>query len=443
MTIARPVAASAQPFGVAPSKMQTMLQKVIPLPAAPRHFDPARGAARLLGWIGFTTLMVGAPLVGVLSRHALFVLLPIGAGLLLAAFLLTVSSDGLESFREALRQPIGLAVAFLGFWMGLSLLWTPFPSEAIARYAATVVTALAAALIVAHVPERRARPTLYLMPGGVAVTAVLTLGMALLGPPSFRGGTEFDSSLLERSVLTLVILVWPALGALAAFGRWTWAMLLAMLVFAVVTVVSAKLAMAVFALGALTFALAGGDARRTGRATATLFGVLMIVGPALPFLLAPAAAAVPMVGKSTLAAMTDWRDLVTSDGVRLITGHGLDTARRGVVLGYLPPHTPRSILFEVWYELGILGALALAGVLALGFRAAADAASFVAPALLAGFVATFAVAFFGVATAQLWFVTLVALQAVGFGLLCRSSRGGRRALAGLDATPSLSDHMRP
>jgi hypothetical protein len=411
----------------------------IPVPPISRLRDPAKDAARLLGWFGLTILMVGAPLVGVLSRRSLFVLLPIGASLLCAAFFISVSTDGLKALREALRQPVGLAALFLGGWMGLSLIWTPFPSEALGRYASTLVTSLVAALIIAHLPERRARPALYLLPGGMAVTALLTLGMALLGPPSFRGGTEFDPSLLERSVLTLVVMVWPALGALCAFGRWTWAMALAALVAAAVTFAAAPIAMAVFALGALTFAAAVTHARRTAAIAAFIVAGLIVVAPALPFALAPLAHAIPMVGRSTVAAMADWRDLVKEDGVRLVTGHGLDMARHGAATGFLPPHTPRSILFEAWYDLGILGALALAAVFAVGLLAAERAASFVAPALLAGMVATLAIALFGVATAQLWFVTLASLQAVAFGLLCRSSRGGDRPTA---AALELADRQR-
>lgn len=407
-----------------------MLQKlVMQVPPVARLRDPAKDAARLLGWFGLSILMVGAPLVGVLSRRSLFILLPIGAGLLFAAFFIAVSTDGLKALRAALRRPVGLAALFLGGWMGLSLLWTPFPRATIGDYVATLVTSLSAALIIAHVPERRARPTLYLLPGGMAVTALLTLGMALLGPASFRGGTEFDPSLLERSVLTLVVLVWPALGALGAFGRWTWAMALAVLVVGAVTLAAAPIAMAVFAFGALAFASAVSDPRRAARVAAIVSGGLVLVAPALPFALAPLAHAIPMVGRSTVAAMADWRDLVSEDGLRLITGHGIDTARHGTALGFLPPHTPRSILFEIWYELGILGALALAAVFAAGFLAAAGAAPLVAPALLAGIVATLAIAVFGVATAQLWFVTLASLQAVAFGLLCRSSRGGDRPSA--------------
>ncbi len=127
--------------------------------------------------------------------------------------------------------------------------------------------------------------------------------------------------------------------------------------------------------------------------------------------------------------MLDWRDLVTEDGLRLITGHGFDTARRGAVYGYLPAHTPRTILFEIWYELGVLGAIGLTTVFALGFLAAGNAAAAVAPALLAGLVATLTIATFGVATAQLWYVTTAALEAVAFGLLCRSSQGVQRPVA--------------
>ena len=409
-----------------------MLQKVSPVPLAPRTLpDPARDAARLLGWIGMTVLMVGAPLVGVLSRRALFILLPIGAGVLLMAFLLSVSTAGLRALRDAFRQPLGMAALFLGVWTGLSLIWTPFPAVAAPRFLATLATTLMAAVIIAHMPERRARPTLYLLPAGLAVTGVATLGMALLGPMSFRGGTEFDPSLLERSILTLLVLVWPALGALCAFGRFTWAMALAVLVGAVAAAATAPIAMAVFALGALSFAFAVSDARRAGLIAAIVFGGLILIAPALPFVLAPLSSMIPMVGGSTVAAMHDWRDIIAAEPVRLITGHGLDTARLGAETGFLPAHTPRSILFEVWHELGLLGALALATLFGGGLVAAGRAAALVAPALLAGIVTTLAIAMFGVATAQLWFVALAGLQAVAFGLLCRSSRGGVLPVIGL------------
>ena len=406
-----------------------MLQKVIRVPAAPRLFDPARDSARLLGWFGMSVLMVVAPLAGVLSRRSLFVLLPIGAGLLFAAFLIAVSSAGLRAFRDAIGRPLGLAAGFLFAWAGLSLLWTPFPGEVAPRLLASLATVVFATLIVAHLPERRAMPALYLLPGGLTVTALATLGMAMVGPATFRGGSEFDPSLLERSVLTLVVLLWPALGALAAFARWRLAMGLAALVAGTLFVVGAPIAMAVFAIGACTFAMAVDDAPRAARRVAIFFSSLLLAAPVLPFVLAPLAAMIPPVGKSTVAAMADWRDIVSADGLRLITGHGIGTATQGVGF-WLPGHTPRTSLFELWYELGLLGVLALATVFALGFHAAGRTAQPAAPALLAGMVVTVSIAVFGVATAQVWFVTLASLQAVALGFLCRSSRGGPRPAAG-------------
>ena len=390
-----------------------------------RLYDPAKDAARLLGWFGLAVLMIAAPVVGVLSRRALLVLLPVGIGILAAGYILSVSRVGLRALRDAFTTPIGLCGLFLGSWTALSLAWTPFPELALPRLAATAATVLAAAVIIAHLPERRARPYLYLLPSGVALTAIATMALALLGPASFRGGTEFDPSLLERSVLTLAVLVWPAIGALAAFARWRMAAALAALVAASLAAADARIAIAVFAVAALTFAAGAGGARRFGRVLAAVFAGLVLLAPLLPLALAPLARSVPPVGASTVAAMTDWRDLVAGDLPRLLTGHGLDEARLGAALGFLPPHTPRTILFEIWYDLGLLGALALAALLAYGLRAAGEAAPHVAPPLLGGLVATLTIAVFGVATAEPWFVTLVSLQAIAFGLVARSSRGSR------------------
>lgn len=371
--------------------------------------------------------MIGAPLVGVLSRRALPVLLPVGLAILTAGYLLSVSRVGLLALRDALLSPIGLAGLFVAGWATLSLLWTPFPEIAAPRLAATGVTLLAAVAVIALLPERRARAYLYLLPGGIAATGLATFVLALRGPASFRGGTEFDPSLLERSLLTLSMLLWPALGALAAFTRWRLAAALAVLVALTLFAADARLAMAAFAAAALTFASAAGGARRTGRALALAVAVLVAVAPALPFALAPLARAVPPVGASTVAAMSDWRGLVALDLPRLFTGHGIDGARLGTALGYLPRHTPRTVLFEVWYDLGALGALALATLFAFALRAAGEAAAHVAPPLLGGMVTTLAITLLGLATAQLWFVTLVSLQAVAFGLLARSSRNDRPA----------------
>ena len=382
----------------------------------------------MLGWFGLAVLMVGAPIVSVVSRWALFVVLPVGAAIIGAAYFLSLSKAGLLALRRALLTPIGMAGLLLVGWTALSIVWTPFPEEAAPRYVATLATVLVAALVIAHLPERRASRSLYLLPGGLAVAAVATSGLALFGPASFRGGTEFDPSLIERSVLTLTLLIWPALGALGAFDRWRWSMALAVLAAATLLAAKAEIAGAVFALSATAFACAVDAPRRVGVVIAGGLVTLVALAPVLPFILAPLAQALPAVGRSTVAAMVDWREFITSEPIRLITGHGFDAARHGVQSGYLPPHTPRSILFEIWYDLGLLGAVAFATAFALGVMAASQAAATVAPAMLAGLLAVLTIAVFGVASAELWYVTLISVQAVAFGLLARASRGSRPSL---------------
>ncbi len=402
-------------------------------PATLRAFDPAKGAARILGWFGFAMLMVAAPLVGVLSRRALFICLPIGAAILACSYVLSVSSEGLRTLRRALVTPVGRAGTFLVGWAGLSIVWTAFPEIAAPRYLAALATVLIATVVVAHLPERRAPPTLYLLPGGLALTAIATVALSLAGPASFHGGTEFDPSLIERSAIVLTVLVWPAVGALETFSRHTWSIALVILVAVTLFAAGAPIAAAVFALGAIAFAQCIDAPKRSARSAAAVFGALILLAPLLPFLLAPLVQVVPGVGRSTIAAMTDWRELIRLDVVRLITGHGLDSTRNGVMAGYLPPHTPRSMLFEAWYDLGMLGALALAAVFVFAMSAAGNAAPTVAPSLLGGMVATLGITIFGVATVEVWFVTLVGLQSVALGLLARASRGERPTLLGLES----------
>ena len=396
------------------------------MPAAPRLFDPARDSARLLGWVGISVLMVIAPLAGVLSRRSLFVLLPIGAGLLFAAFFIAVSSAGLRAFGEAMRQPTGLASGFLAVWAGLSLIWTPFPAEIAPRLITSLTTIVLATLIISHLPERRSTRALYLLPGGLAVTALATLGMVLFGPATFRGGSEFDPSLLERSILTLVVLVWPALGALSAFGRWRLAMALAALVAATIAISGASIGMAVFAIGAVTFAAVVDDAPRVSRRVALFFAGLLLLAPALPFVLAPLAAAVAPVGKKhrrgdgRLARHRIERRPPTDH--RTWPRHRLARRRYMAAIAHAPHHPVRDLVragdarsvfpgrrLRIWLS-----------------RSRSNASVPAAPSLLAGMVVTVAIAIFGVATAQEWFVTLASLQAVAFGLLCRCSVGNAR-----------------
>ena len=64
-------------------------------------------------------------------------------------------------------------------------------------------------------------------------------------------------------------------------------------------------------------------------------------------------------------------DIVLHEPLRLFTGHGVDTAVRGVEAGLIASPIPRVVLFEIWYELGVIGALLGAAIPGLDFAASA------------------------------------------------------------------------
>jgi hypothetical protein len=97
--------------------------------------------------------------------------------------------------------------------------------------------------------------------------------------------------------------------------------------------------------------------------------------------------------------------VVADEPVRLITGHGFETALRARFVGLLSPNAPNTLLFEIWYELGIVGAAAAAVALYLSARDAARDHPPLVPGVMAAFATAFAFACLGIGTAQVWWLT--------------------------------------
>ena len=122
----------------------------------------------------------------------------------------------------------------------------------------------------------------------------------------------------------------------------------------------------------------------------------------------------------------------------MLTGHGLDASFRAVQAGFLPAATPRSILFEIWYELGIIGALGLAAMLYLAFGAAGRAGAAAGPALAGGLTACLVMMLSGQQTTQIWWITLLAAALVATSLVVRGQYHTTRPLAQIAAAPEIS-----
>src|SRR5580704_14801867 len=97
----------------------------------PASSDAAEDASRLLQRLGYVVLALGAPCAEALSSRAIFLFFPIGIALLLVAAMLSPAKGVGARIDQALRSPICLTSLALLAWAALSLLWTPFPLQAI------------------------------------------------------------------------------------------------------------------------------------------------------------------------------------------------------------------------------------------------------------------------------------------------------------------------
>jgi hypothetical protein len=395
--------------------------------SAPRRFnDPAADAARLLFVVAFAVLFIAVPIAAAVSRQAIYSLLPIGAVLTLVAASLSIETNGIEVAGRRLLTGTALIGFCLVMWASLSVIWTPFPAEAAVRIAKGVVTAALVISAAAVLASRSVGADALMLPGGVAAAACAVVLVSLVGAPGSIQIEPDGTTTLDRAAVGLVLLIWPALAVLALRRLPAAAGALATAV--AIAVFAARLPIGILALGA--GALAYGSARlrrgRTRFALAALFGALILLCPLLPL------AVKLLVGGNTLpdfaAPIKIWGDILAADGARMFTGHGLDTATRGIAYGYLPARTPHSLLFEVWYELGIVGAVFAALFTYRIFMALGRAPRLVAPYLLAGFTTGLVVTMLGLGTAQVWWLTLVGLNVLAFAVTANGHHGKRPSI---------------
>ena len=387
--------------------------------------DPAADAAVLLIRLGLAVLAFAVPLSAVVFRRALFPLFPVGTGLLLLAATLVPRPPVLRRLRRGLHSRAGLGgLALLG-WSALSLLWTPFPFDASQRWSQEAGTLLLVVLTAALLPERTRTSNLYLFPLGLAAAALATFVAALAGPETL-GSFQASDSTLERAVISLVMLAWPAMCALAIRERWAAAGWLAVGTALAAMAAWTSIALAALALGALVFAIATLNPACVGLVLGFFVAMLILVAPALPLVFDPIAAGLADVLGGRLPALNDaaqalhvWGALVLQEPLRLLTGHGFDMITRAVVSGFIPADAPRSLLFEIWYELGLVGALATALLFFGALASAGKAPQALAPFLLAEITTGFVISIWEMDATQLWWIMLLGVVSVVFATVIR------------------------
>ncbi len=392
--------------------------------SSPR-LDPTAGAAALITRVALAFLLIGAPLASAATRQAVYSIVPIGTVLTLVAWLMEPNMRGPQRLRDALTSPAGMGALFLMGWAALSLTWTPFaigPSE---RFVKTATTVALVGVAVAFMSDRTRTSNLYLLPIGAMAGAMAMIVAAVLrwNPRTPMG----EYSVLDRAALGLILLFWPGVAGLLVREKNGWAMALTAVTVCAVGAVGTPLAVEALFLSVATFIAARHWGTRIVRGLAAVSIGVILLAPLIALVLSRA---MPVRFLSSWATpILVWGEIVAKDGLRGLLGHGFDSATRAVLAGYLPVRIPHSFLFEIWFELGIVGAAASAFAVSRAFYLANDAPSPIAPALLAGLIAALVMSAFGVGVAPIWWVTFLALDGFAFALVLRGQMKRRRPSA--------------
>jgi hypothetical protein len=390
--------------------------------------DPATDAALLLRRIGFATLAVALPIASLVSRRAAVVLAPIGVVLLVIAALVEAPAIFSATLKRAVFSRPGMILLGLVGWAVLSLIWSPYTMSA-AEKASNLVLAVALGFCgVAALPERMRASNLNLAALGTGVAAVFAL--ALIVVAAMRP-VEAEPGSVERGVSVVLIMAWPALAWLLSRDRGLSALAL--------SIVVGLLALSRFEdgeavamiCGAAAFGAVSANRDKAVRIIAAIIAFAMLFAPLLPFLLTPIVARLPDSANDFVLALAVWADVVLRAPIQLVTGHGLDTVLRGRITGALPPATPATLLFETWYELGIVGAAAASACLYFAIRAAGRMPGALAAGGVAAYVTAFALTALGFATLQPWWLMTLAAVALLFSAIARGQYRTDRPVAPL------------
>ena len=111
--------------------------------------------------------------------------------------------------------------------------------------------------------------------------------------------------------------------------------------------------------------------------------------------------------------------MIVSDGLRIVTGHGFNFVELGLSARLSAASAPHSMLFHVWTDLGLIGALAVAALVYLAFSPPPRSRRGWRRSGSAALTYVFAMGVFGIAAAQAWWITALALALGAFALVSR------------------------
>lgn len=377
--------------------------------------DPAADAAAMLLRLGFAIFALVIPSATLMSRWVIVVLVPIGAVLIILSSLLRADSARLsDRALSHLASGPGLACLLLVSWALVSLLWTPVRGEAAEKLFKLLGVVLLGFFAVIALPQRMRATNLHLITIGVALGATLILVgsvSALLGQPVLR----FPLATPERIVILLSVLGWIGAAWLLIKNRRSMAFALMVLVIAAIALGPNRAAFGPLAASLLVLALAWNRPEAAGRIVGLAVAAAILL---LPF----ASAFGSQLG---MAGLERWWQMILDEPLHFLTGRGFDAGNAARVIGVIGPELPVSLISDLWFDLGVLGALFFAIPIAWAFIAAGKLGYELAPATLAALSAAMTVALFDRNATQTWWFHGLTVFAI---VLMSVERGRYRTL---------------
>jgi hypothetical protein len=376
--------------------------------------DPSIDAAALLRRLGLVVLMIGVPGAAVVARRGIVLMVPIGISLLVLAVLLDGKGRRLRDMLGQMSGSPGSVALVLGIvWAGVSLLWAPMAAQAVERYVSMLSTLGVALLGYLALPDRMRSANLYLLPVGVALAALGAL-VFTMGWGSGSADFDEDGQSLGRGLTVIILFVWPAIAWLRSRERDLEAFGLGVLVATASVVIAGRTPLPlILAVGAVVYAVSSVWPRAAATATAFVMSALILLAPMFLFLVSREAS---LVGRFSpwFDSVPVWNAILAGDPARLVTGHGFAAFLSARATGLMPFGTLGSAVIQIWYDLGLVGALTAAAALWAGPRAAVTSYAPLSSGVTSAYATAFALALIGIGTGQMWLLTVFSILTLAF-----------------------------
>lgn len=374
--------------------------------------DPAADAAAMLLRLGFAIFAIVTPSATLMSRWVIVVLVPIAAILIILSAILR--GDPLRVLKSLWASTLtlpGLTALFLVIWALFSLAWTPNSAIAAPKIFKTLGVILLGLLALQALPRKMRASNLHLITIGVGLGGVLILGAVaadLAGLPFLR----IPSATPGRAAVLLTCLSWAAAAWMLIKNRRAIAAGLIVLVFCVALFGPTAEAILPVGVGLLVFALAWAVPERAGRFLAGVTAILVLFAPLFALLARIATQVMSLSANGILASIGLWWEVASADPIRLMTGRGFDAAQAARESGAVPVEANATLISDIWYDLGLLGAIGLSILLFHAFRAVGRFGLEVAPLALAGLASAFTYALIERGATQTWWMNGMTVFAI-------------------------------